>query len=66
MVYLHCPRTRPGPRQIARPIKMAYIDLCEGVHTAPRISDAIGLAISSVSLLVSVSDSVKKPLVSVV
>ena len=34
---------------------MAYIELYEGVHT-------IGLAISSVSLSVSVSGSMKKPL----
>ena len=34
MVYSHCPRTRS--RQIARPTKMAYIELYEGVHTAQR------------------------------
>ena len=36
MAHSHCPRTRPTPRQIARPIKMAYIEFCEGVHTVTR------------------------------
>ena len=49
MVYSHCPRTIP--RQIARPIKMVYIQLYESVHMhqgsvmpLATFGDFIGLA----------------------
>ena len=35
-MFSHWVRPRPRPREIARPIKMAYIELYEDVHTAPR------------------------------
>ena len=51
MVFSHW--ARPRPRQMARPIKMAYIELYEGVHTALRqyhwchwLRHLIGLVIS--------------------
>ena len=45
MVYSHCPRTRP--RQILRPIKRAYIELYEDVHThRDPVTDVIGHFIS--------------------
>ena len=51
MVHSHYPKMRP--RQIARPIKMACIELYEGVHTASRpyqwchwLRHFIGLVIS--------------------
>ena len=53
MVFSHWARTRPIPREIVRPIKMAYIELYGGVHTAPRqyhwchwLTHFIGLVIS--------------------
>ena len=68
MVHSHCPRTRPILRQIVRPIKMDYIELYESVHTALRPYHWCHWLshFSSVSLSVSVSGSVKTPLLSTV
>ena len=64
MVCAHCPTPRP--------IKMAYIELCRGVHTAQRqILSTIGffanLSVSaavSVFVSTSVSGNVNTPLIS--
>ena len=79
MPYVASTLTRPRliPRPILRPIKMAYMELCEGVHTAPghgtwncmkvftlhrdTFIDVIGYFYLSLSVLVSVSVSVKAP-----